>query len=100
MSVLIPKSSKLIVGKKGRLTSLEKQGLKESRFRDDCDKLGFKNCESKLRYSNLLLQLSEAMPDINAIIDLEMKYHRLRKLLSIRYCRTLRKIALGIEIIS
>ena len=70
-NALIPHS--VMHQNKGRLSKFEKADIKEMLFRNDCARLGLNLLEDKLKYSNLLVQLSQILPEINKILMEEME---------------------------
>ena len=58
---------------KGMLSKSEKADLNERLFRNACARLGLNLLQDKLKYSNLLVQLSQILPEINKILMKEME---------------------------
>ena len=58
---------------KGRLSKSEKADIKERFFRNGCARLGLNLPEDKLKYSNLLVQVSQILSEINKILMKEME---------------------------
>ena len=58
---------------KGRLSKSEKADIREMLFRNDCARLGLNLLKDKLKYSDLLVQLSQILPEINKILMKEME---------------------------
>ena len=58
---------------KGRLSKSEKADIKERLFRNSCARFGLNLLEDKLKYSNLLVQDSQILSEINKILMKEME---------------------------
>ena len=43
-------------------------------FMSDCARLGFEDRESQTWYANLIKRIDEVMPDLNKVLDREIKY--------------------------
>ena len=67
---------------KGRLSKSEIADLKERLFRNDSSRLRLNLLEDKRKYSNLLVQLSQILPEISKVLMKEMEKENCENILS------------------